>query len=263
MQVINPTVAKSFLIILSLTSSALAIFKGKPAEKHEFSYQVALLLINEGIDEPVLCNGAILNPSWIISTASCLTSHIPENLNAVAGVHYVSAWTNFEHRRGLSKVVTHPDYDMSGEPNAPYDIGVAQLNDPFILGDSVQAVTLPEKRAYPSGSGWVAGWGGTLYIYLRPNDLMKAEVKVSHKNGCIESAAGPVFCATHSNHSPICKWDDGAPLVQENEKGQLVLIGIATIPFIPQTTNKCPTTTQSSKFASVSELRDWIESAIE
>lgn len=264
MQVINlASVANSVLILLSVTSPTFAIFKGQPAAKHEFPYQVALLLTNEGIDEPVLCNGAILNSNWIISTASCLTSHIPENLNVVAGVHYVSAWTNYEHRRGLSKVIAHPDYDKSGEPNALYDIGVARLSDPFVLGDSVQAVTLPEKGAYPTGNGWVAGWGGTLYIYLRPNDLMKAEVKVSHRNGCIESAAGPIFCATHSNHSPICKWDDGAPLVQKNDKGELVLIGIATIPFIPSDTNKCPTSTQSSKFAMISQLKDWIESAIE
>lgn len=262
MQVIN-SVAKSLIIFLLLTTPTLAIFKGIPAGKHEFPYQVALLLTNEGIDEPVLCNGAILNADWIISTASCLTSHIPENLNAVAGVHYVSAWTNYEHRRGLTKVVPHPEYDKSGEANAPFDIAVAKLSEPFVLGESVQAVVLPDNGVYPSGSGWVAGWGGTLKIYLRPNDLMKAEVKVSHKNGCIESVAGPVFCATHSNHSPICKWDDGAPLVQKSETGELILIGIATIPFIPENTNECPTSTQSSKFAMVSKLRDWIEKTVE
>lgn len=259
MQVIYRT---KFLLFF-LICPTFAIFKGVPADKDEFPYQVAILLTNEGIDEPVLCNGAILNVNWIVSTASCLTSHVSEHLDVVAGVHYISAWTNYEHRRGLSKVVPHAQYDKLSEANALYDIAVAKLNEPFNIGETVRAVTLPEKDVYPSGKGCVAGWGGTLIIYMRPNDLMKAEVRISHTNGCLESAAGPIFCATHSNTSPICKWDDGAPLVQKNEAGEFILIGVATVPFIPKNTNKCPSSTQSSKFAMVSQLRDWIEKAIE
>ncbi|XP_063700609.1 venom peptide isomerase heavy chain-like [Culicoides brevitarsis] len=255
-------VFRTISVLIFLVSPSFCIYKGIPAGKHEFPYQVAILLVNEGPDEPILCNGAILNKNWIISTASCLTSHDKENLNAVAGVHYISAWTNHEHRRELTKVVAHPDFDQEAKPNALYDVAVGQLNEPFVFGEHVKAVSLPEKNTYPSGKSWVAGWGGTSIIYMRPNDLMKAEVRISPKNGCIESAAGPMFCATHSNTSPICKWDDGAPLVQEHE-GNFVLIGVATIPFIPKNTNKCPSSTQSSKFAMVSQLKDWIEKTIE
>lgn len=56
--------------------------------------------------------------------------------------------------------------------------------------------------------------------------------------------------------------DDGAPLIQINSKGKRILLGIATIPKIPGNTNKCPLSTQSSKFALISEFIAWIETTI-
>lgn len=147
------------------------IFHGKLASKNEFSYQVAILLANEGIDEPVICSGAILRPSWIISTASCLTSHLKENIAVIAGENYISSWNSYKHRREILRIIVYPDYEGIRKANAAYDLGLGKLAEPFTLENSIAMVELPFEHTYPKGNAEVAGWGATNYLYMRPNNL--------------------------------------------------------------------------------------------
>ncbi|XP_065345182.1 thrombin-like enzyme elegaxobin-1 [Cloeon dipterum] len=217
---------------------------GHEADQGEFPWQVALF--NYGPDQDTfLCGGAIISPSWILTTAHCCNRS--ETLRVYSGAISKSRPANVHE---VERVTFHPDYSPSSSGllnnialiKLKYDIEPHLLASPIILSET------PISNSTP---GELAGWGYDRYEGNEfPDRLRVSSMNVIDTEGCrslITSLPEDNFCATNPG-TGTCFGDEGSTFVIQG-----VLSGLVGFYSDYCTLNNFP-----SSFVDVYYHRNWI-----
>lgn len=102
------------------------------------------------------CGGSIITPSWILTSAWCKSG----NVEALAGAKNLKSSNKRAQRRVVELFIGHEDFDRTVQQSAN-DIALAKVDSPFSFTNVklVTSIDLPIPFAYPTGYGYVAGWG--------------------------------------------------------------------------------------------------------
>lgn len=148
-------------VINECSDTVNRIIGGEEAVPHELPYQVSLQWnYNDDSTKPMhFCGGALLSDRWIVTAAHCKTSYTDDGfIEAVAGAHDIADPLEDNQRRKVEDMMVHTQYCGTVCPN---DIALIQVVMPFILGDHVKPIRLPQAKEVFHGDALVSGWGAT------------------------------------------------------------------------------------------------------
>lgn len=249
------------------------IVGGERANPKEYPWIAAIGQRDEQGNVTSYCAGTLIAPEWLVTAAHC---------KVLAGEHAVLGRSDLATTTGqvieIVKVISHPSYNKH---TLDYDIALAKLAsavsiDPIQLiakceppeaeGGSASASNACEEALKRAGNLSIAGWGRLgKSNYALPNELQKANVKVSSHATCVSNYAGAnravtprMFCAHGMNDAgqitDACKGDSGGPIVAHNfNRTRATLVGIIS------KGKDCALPEYPGIYADMSKLRGWVE----
>uniref|UniRef100_A0A0A9Y9U8 Serine protease 45 n=1 Tax=Lygus hesperus TaxID=30085 RepID=A0A0A9Y9U8_LYGHE len=238
----------------------------------EAPYTIALAVQIAGLNEQVICTGAIIDPEWVLTAAHCI-ERPARGITAIAGADHKNQFSDAGVQKRTGKeVFTHPSYWK--DRVAKYDVALLRV-DKFEFNDRVNKVNLwgkPWVMAEPKakheygllecrGYGW-----GILEINLPGDSMRTVTLKAGHG-----TKACPCFKMYHQRRLVcsteragfLCKGDSGGPLVCENN----TLVGVAHViynrkscspSFFGKMTLKCNSPDTVSMWMYVCPMLDFI-----
>jgi secreted trypsin-like serine protease len=143
----------------SLPVARPQIVGGTVAVEHEFPWQVWLHPTNY-VD--VYCGASLINSSWVLTAAHCVSGETAATLVVELGVHDIKGTNPYRQTISLSQIIVHPQYNSNTED---YDMALLHLSKPATLNLAVAPVTLAastDTALYAAGvNAIVSGWGTT------------------------------------------------------------------------------------------------------
>jgi len=204
----------------SITSK---IVGGKPADKHEYPWMVAL--VHRGKKKP-FCGGSLITERHVLTAAHCLTDETKEGIQVRVGLHSIHQTEFDEH--DVSKIDNHrrwPDGDVD------YDFAILTIH-PSVRPSLLMPLCLPAdiNTKYVGQEATVTGWGriGTIGIFSPV--LKEVELTVISDKVCkdiyrnILDVGSEHICAMAPGEN-ACEGDSGGPLIVE-ENGKWTLAGV-------------------------------------
>jgi secreted trypsin-like serine protease len=210
---------------------APAIVGGIRAREYEFPWQV-LLLTNDN-----LCGGIIINDTWILTAAHCLTNRQASSWTVVVG-EYQRSDTNSSVRQILNakSIHIHQDYVASNHRN---DIGLIELAGNISFNENIQPACLPDSNdLYQDRKCQCSGWGRLNISASDPSDYLQyVTLNITTDTYCRQSflpnySIFPgMLCATDNRGDRTrdsCKGDSGGPLSLKDSTGKFYVVGIVS-----------------------------------
>lgn len=189
----------------------------------EFPWMVAVL---KKINVAYQCGGSIIHPKIVLTAAHCLNAKIASDMMVRAGEWDTQTKTEqYPYQdRDVQKFIIHKDYYKGNLAN---DIALLVLNEPFILGETIQTVCLPPQSVnFEYSRCFASGWGKDVFGKQGKYQviLKKVELPVVPFESCQKSLrttrVGRSFnlhnsfiCAGGEPGKDTCKGDGGSPLV--------------------------------------------------
>ncbi|XP_066240899.1 complement factor I isoform X1 [Saccopteryx leptura] len=202
---------------------------GKPAEKGEFPWQVA---VRE--DDKINCGGVYIGGCWILTAAHCVRA---------SKVHRYQIWTSLldrvKYNRGIvfryvNKVIIHENYNGATYQN---DIALIEMKLPAGRKECEMPNSIPACVPWspylfkPNDTCIISGWG-------RDKDNEKVYVlqwgQVHLINNCSKFYPDRYFenemeCAgTEDGSIDACKGDSGGPLVCQDANNVTYVWGVVS-----------------------------------
>ncbi|MFD8499200.1 trypsin-like serine protease [Amycolatopsis sp. NPDC059657] len=220
----------AILVTTGLTASpsaqALSNATPAPAGSYQFTAKIST--------ETHSCSGALIDPSWIITAASCL----PENPQGGTPAKPVAVTVGTHVVHGTT-LIRRPDRDVM----------LARLDAPIT---DVAPIALGTTTPAAGQSLRVAGYGRTSTVWA-PNQLHTASFAVS-------STTATTVAATGENGSDTCKGDAGGPAFRE-VNGQAELVAISSTSW----QHGCLTVSearQGSTEVRTDDIKSWVQQQI-
>ena len=153
----------AFVLLNSFTLSAQdRIVGGVDASISDYPWQVALTTTS-GYG---FCGGSIINDSWVLTAAHCVSGDSPSSLYIRAGASATYAEGGDSY--SVSQIISHPNY--YGDSN---DIALIQIDGQFNFGINVQAIELISEEEIALGvqnsdviAATTTGWGSHILVGL-------------------------------------------------------------------------------------------------
>jgi len=178
------------------------------------------------------CSGFIYNERWILTTASCASGYLPNQLQVVVGVISLITPSSEQQIIQVSSIVIHDKYDSVTKMN---DIALISLIRPVVYGSAVQAIIYDEVDDTITTAvtmGWGATTGGGIEVSKLRKTVLTLPADCSSYDPT-EFNNNYMICSGSANSSP-CQYDEGSPLVQNG-----IAVGImsknqgCTFPYTP------------------------------
>ncbi|XP_043483725.1 uncharacterized protein LOC122512124 isoform X2 [Leptopilina heterotoma] len=197
-------------------------------------------MILSGRDRKLLCSGAIVSPTVILTAAHCVDGFKSSDISIKAGEWKLGY--DLKHEEPLdfeivqvATIVPHPGYS-SGKPS--YDTALLFLEHPIALDQHVDTICLGDRPAVTADRNCIAtGWGKiVLQVNVAGALMHSVGVDLLSENECrqrLEGAEGPLdfddslVCGkAHHVNNNMCQVDVGGPLACDRGDGHYELTGV-------------------------------------
>lgn len=192
------------------------------------------------IDDAIVCGGALVSPTQIVSAAHCFAGQPLREVQAWAGVTNMSDRSNASSL-SIKSVTNHPNYDATTYAN---DIALVKLSSPVPARLGATTIGLPVKQdaaTWPAmgTTATVSGWGETDPAVLVASDPLQAgtvQVLASPSDatcgayGALYLPAEQVCAGQPQGGVDACEGDSGGPLTVYVD-GEPLLAGISSTGF--------------------------------
>ncbi|XP_055857529.1 trypsin zeta-like [Episyrphus balteatus] len=200
------------------------------------------------------CGGSIISKTIVITAAHCV-----HGIKDAKRIHVV-AGSNTRNGNGVTmpvaKIVEHEKYST----NTAYgnDVAILVLGIEIPLNDyDIKTIKMADERPAHNDISQITGWGTTTEGGYPADLLLEVEVPIISNEFCeLKYGSGKIdssmLCAGSSKGGKdACQGDSGGPLVVKG-----VLAGVVSWG------NGCARPEYPGVYASVADLRQWIDEAI-
>jgi secreted trypsin-like serine protease len=206
------------------------IIGGTVAANGAWPSQVALLFS----DEPdnwlaQFCGGTIINPSWILTAAHCVSDPAPtvaSQIDVLIGTQDLDSGGTRHRAVEIRKI--------SGYNGDTYDRDFALIRIGTPSAAPLQAIAAQGEVTASGTSATITGWGNTSTTgNSYPTTLRQVTLPVMTNTACSQAGYGSyitaqMICAGQSPYSKdSCQGDSGGPMVV-NQSGTWVQVGIVS-----------------------------------
>ncbi len=223
------------VLALSITAAALlgaaaapssAVVGGNDASPGEYP-SVAEITFG-----PFLCTGTLITANWVLTAGHCSNitagtvaspaSWPPQLINVRVG----GVTTSDGERRGVSRVVMHPDYLLT----SGYDISLLQLSSSSTMAPT-QVAGAGERSIWTADTlETIVGWGVTSEGGEQPDRLQEAQVPITTDAYCAGAYSdfdpATMVCAGFPQGGvDTCQGDSGGPMFGRSAGGALRVVG--------------------------------------
>jgi len=231
-------------------SKTSKIVGGKPADKHEYPWMVALLL--KSGKEP-FCGGSLITVKHVLTAAHCIIG-TARNLQVVLYAHETLMETD-SYRYDVLEVENHKNY--AGKVHyLYYDYSILTI-DSSSHPSSLMPVCLPAdtNTKYEGRLATATGWGDTLAQPAKV--LMEVDLRVISDEVCKDkypALRDSIQICAIAPGKDACSGDSGGPLIVE-ENGRWTLVGVTSFSH-PH--GSCALPGVPGVYAEVTGVMDWI-----
>ncbi|XP_026275096.2 brachyurin-like [Frankliniella occidentalis] len=210
----------------------LYIINGSNATVGQFPWMLGVF-----IDLTFFCGGSIIGERWVLTAGHCVDGG--KAFEITAGTLMKTGGTEATRQVRTATAASayrHPDYNSQFVDN---DIGVIQVEKPFIWNENVVPVRLPSysmaldmmvgKRAT------ISGWGKTSDDIFNegPPNLLYANLQIADGSICFGHYGttwipNKICIATKDEGKSTCQGDSGGPLVIKEDDGKWTEIGLTS-----------------------------------
>uniref|UniRef100_A0A3Q0RSR7 ST14 transmembrane serine protease matriptase b n=1 Tax=Amphilophus citrinellus TaxID=61819 RepID=A0A3Q0RSR7_AMPCI len=210
-----------------------------------------------------VCGASVLNNRWLLTAAHCVQDKDKQKFSqadqweALLGLHEQSQTNKWTVRRGVKRIIAHPDYDHL---SYDHDITLMELDTNVNLNQNIWPICLPSPtHDFPEGEeAWITGWGATREEGLSANVLQKAAVRIINSTVCKslleDSVTDNMLCAgVLKGGVDACQGDSGGPLSFTSPKGRVFQAGVVSWG------EGCARKNKPGVYTRVTKYRDWIK----
>ena len=249
-----------------------AVVGGTRDAIEQVPWQVAVFAEFEAEGERVslLCGGAIIDATHILTAGHCTYDPVTETELPVSDFVVVAGATNIteeEIRHGphvqarlLTSVRRHPYYDYTEGAGAPDDVAVLRLSVPLKTTAAVQPIALPTAQLFPpEGLGAaLSGYGLEEPRAERPDGTLNAlSLTLEPSRACGGRVEADFLCGRSVGGS-ACHGDSGSGLTRDLD-GVRTLIGLVDFVEVIHGQACLPDSLDGFVNVSTPEIRDFIE----
>ncbi|GAA3855312.1 trypsin-like serine protease [[Pseudomonas] carboxydohydrogena] len=219
--------ACAFILSFALTLPAHAITGSRSAPSGAVAHSLVTVIGPNG----VVCTGAVIAPTVVLTAAHCVTSS-----NSLRVVDYTSKPPSLITPR---KALTHPRYSAQAMAahRATADIALVQLPAPM-PGKSPVALGTPRLPVVPGATFTIAGIGSSSPGGNDVGTARAASLTVTGKPGTLQIRLTDPQAQNTRPGMGGCTGDSGAPML-EDQNGRSVVTGVVSWSTGPNFTNGC------------------------
>lgn len=233
----------AFILSCALTLPAHAITGSRSAPSGEVAHSLVTVIGPNG----VVCTGAVIAPTVVLTAAHCVSSS-----NSLRVVDYTSKPPRLITPR---KALTHPRYSAQAMAahRATADIALVQLPAPM-PGKSPVVLGTPRLPVVPGAMFTIAGIGSSSPGGNDVGTARAASLIVTGKPGTLQIRLIDPQAQNTRPGMGGCTGDSGAPML-EDQNGRSVVTGVVSWSTGPNFTNGCGGMTGVTP---LTLYRDWV-----
>ena len=221
-------------ILNALTASRVTprIVGGRPAQRNEYPWMVALFYSDCNPIDCQFCGGALVRPNWVITAAHCAAT-----VGGSTPIDVFLGSTDLKdqgERIRVAEVIIHEDFDPDTLDN---DLALLKLESSSIQPTiSVIEGGDPSGLTTPGNISTIIGWGHTSENGESSQMLLEVSVPIVSNevaNNAYQAMGSSVTdnmiaAGIEAGGKDACQGDSGGPFLVKDQKNNWLLAGVTS-----------------------------------